>query len=60
MQRWEYCEVRGSQIIFYTNSGAVAKSMQSREHAVAQLGLEGWEAFAADGGWIYFKRPKRS
>ncbi len=31
----------------------------ARVAAIALLGEQGWEAFAADGLYIWFKRPKQ-
>ncbi len=75
MQHWEYCEVRQDissgilhkqYINFYrTNGQSEAVLISSREQAIAQLGLEGWEmvgtagSFMSDGGGllVFFKRP---
>lgn len=78
LQRWEYCELRleiaqgvlHRQYILFYRAGEPAQEMSitSRERAVAQLGLEGWEmvgtsgSFMADssGFYIFFKRPLRA
>lgn len=74
-QRWEYCELRQEitqgvmhrqYILFYRASEPSEEvSLTNREHAIAQLGLEGWEMIGTSGSFmvdssgfrIFFKRP---
>lgn len=73
--QWEYCELRldissgvmhKQYISFYKLNGQTEEvKITTREHAIAQLGAEGWEMIGAagslmgDGGGLmfFFKRP---
>jgi hypothetical protein len=73
--KWEYCELRlditqgvmhKQYISFYkVNGDPETVSITTREHAIAQLGMEGWEmvgtagSLMGDGGGLmfFFKRP---
>ena len=72
MQRWEYCEVRETDAVFYRLSGEErvvfynpaerGVQWQSRRVvSIARLGMDGWGAVAGSGegglGAILFKRP---
>ena len=72
MTRWEYCTVYSNQAVFYTSQGGniIAlhqqgmtpdKLWQHRAQFIAQLGLEGWEAFGVGDeprvSAMHFKRP---
>ena len=74
-QRWEYCELRQEitqgvmhrqTILFYRADEPCEEiAFNSRERAVARLGLEGWEMVATSGSFtldsggfrLFFKRP---
>lgn len=74
-QRWEYCELRQEiaqgvmhrQYILFYKAGEPSEeiNLTNREHAIAQLGLEGWEMVGTSGSFmhdssgfrIFFKRP---
>jgi hypothetical protein len=75
-QPWEYCELRQEiaqgvmhrqYILFYKVSGNPNEevTVTNREHAIAQLGIEGWEMVGTSGSFthdssgfrIFFKRP---
>ncbi len=76
-QAWEYCELRQEithgvmhrQYILFYHADAPTEEVgvTSREKAVAQLGLEGWEMVATSGSFtqdssgfrLFFKRPAR-
>lgn len=75
--QWEYCELRQEitqgvmhrqYILFYHPRQPSEKvTITSRDSAIAQLGLEGWEMVATSGSFtqdssgfrIFFKRPVR-
>lgn len=74
-QAWEYCELRQEitqgvmhrqYILFYHAEAPTEEiAVTSREKAVAQLGLEGWEMVGTSGSFtqdssgfrLFFKRP---